>query len=99
MKFLWEGKVSGYLEKELILTSLYYQRGYYIYKEKNRIVNISDIINIIHLSLRIQKDIVKDKLSNNRELLCKIWKYFYPDLKYLRPKHPKWVDEIRSLMA
>ena len=84
--------MSGYLDLQgIVLVSQYYQTR--LYKEKNHIVNINDIVNIIHLSLGIDKDVIEDKLfANNRELLCKIWKYFYPDLKYLRPKHPKWVD-------
>ena len=99
LKFLWEGKPSGYLKRqEIVLTSQY--SGHYLEKKKNRIVNINDIVNIIHLSLGTDtKNIIKDKLyANNRELLCKIWKYFYPDLKFLRPNHPNWVDEINYWM-
>ena len=98
IKFLWEGKMSGFMEmQQILLTSQYYQIR--LYKNKNRIVNINDIVYIIHLALGIDTDAIKNKLyANNRELLCKIWKYFYPDLKYLRPKHPKWVDENSGML-
>ena len=90
--------MSGFMEmQQILLTSQYYQIR--LYKNKNRIVNINDIVYIIHLALGIDTDAIKNKLyANNRELLCKIWKYFYPDLKYLRPKHPKWVDENSGML-
>ena len=96
IKFLWEGKLSSYLSQEIFFTSQYCYGNYNIKKRENRIININDIVYIIYIALGIDINVIKDKLyANNRELLCKIWKYFYPDLKYLHDKHLKWVDYAR----
>jgi hypothetical protein len=92
---MWEDMPSLYLSHlDIFLTTQYCPgSSYWIYKRGVQIVCINDIINFIHLALGIDIDVIKDKLyANNKKLLCKIWKYFYPNLKYLRPEHPNYVE-------
>ena len=78
---LWNTKTAEQLEyKDFLFGNINVNENCYLYKTDNHTVTITSLIDILYLSFpgKDRQTIKKELYADDRQLLYKLWKCFYP---------------------